>query len=103
VQERILAAELDDTNGLVTIWESDVSAVNELIKAGNCLYAADSTGITAIKITDNAPHVLWTHKSGKPVERLVASHGKLIAVTEDGEIMVFGDSPVSSISPKFMS
>ncbi len=96
--EKIVAAELDDENEIETMWESEVSAVNDLIKAGNCLYAADSKGITAIKITDNAPRVLWTHESRQSIERLVASNGKLIAVSEDGEIMVFGDSPVSSVS-----
>ena len=32
-------------------------------------------------------------KSDKPVERLIASNGKLIAVTGDGTIMVYGDAP----------
>ena len=31
---------------------SDISATKDLIKAGDCLFAADSTGITAVKIKD---------------------------------------------------
>ena len=44
------------------------------------------------------PQVQWTHKSDKSIERLVASNGKLIAVSDDGEILVFGDTPVSDIA-----
>jgi outer membrane protein assembly factor BamB len=94
---KIVASHLDDSSKLNTIWESEVSANNDLIKAGDCLFAADSTGITAIKIVNNKPEVQWTHATEKSIERLVASNGKLIAVTKDGEIMVFGDTPVSNI------
>jgi outer membrane protein assembly factor BamB len=95
---KIIASHLDDSNKLDTIWVSEVSATNDLIKAGDCLFAAHGTGITAIKIADNKPQVHWTYTSAKSIERLVASNGKLIAVTDDGEIMVFGDAPVSNIS-----
>ncbi|MFC2116499.1 PQQ-binding-like beta-propeller repeat protein, partial [Bacteroidota bacterium] len=95
---KIRASHLVDAKKLETIWESEVSASNDLIKAGDCLYAADSSGITAVKIVNNEPQLLWTYSSSKSIERLVASNGKLIAVTEDGEIMVFGDTPVSKIS-----
>ncbi len=94
----IVATHLYDSSKFDTLWESQVSASNDLIKAGNCLYAADSTGITAIKVVNNYPQVIWTHDTEKSIERLVASNGKLIAVSDDGEIMVFGDTPVSKIS-----
>lgn len=94
---KIVASHLNDTNSLETMWESDVSATNDLIKAGDCLYAADSTGITAIKIKNNNPEKIWNYVTDKSIERLVASNGKLIAVSVDGDILVFGDKPVSNI------
>lgn len=94
----IVAAQVYDSSKFDTLWGSEVPATNDLIKAGDCLFAASSSGITAVKIADNKPHVTWTHPSQKSIERLVASHGKLIAVTGDGEILVFGDAPVPNIS-----
>ncbi len=94
---RVSASVLDDTMTLHTLWEAEVSAGNDLIKAGDCLYAADSSGISAIKIVDNLPRVLWTKTTERPIERLVVSNGKLIAVTDDGQILVFGDVPPSDV------
>lgn len=96
--DKIVASALNDAKELNALWESEVSASNDLIKAGDCLYAADSAGITAIKIVNNEPRILWTHASEKSIERLVASNGKLIAVSDDGEILVFGDAPVENVA-----
>ena len=41
---------------------------------------------------------LWTIPTDKRIERLVASNGKLIAVSGDGDILVFGDTQFSDIS-----
>ncbi|TFG43585.1 MAG: hypothetical protein E4H43_01510, partial [Bacteroidia bacterium] len=95
----ITAFILDARNKLDTLWTIDIPATKDLIKAGNYLYAADSTGINALKInSDNKPVLVWTHASAKIIERLIASNGKLIAVLEDGSIQVFGDKPVASVS-----
>jgi len=94
----VSASVLDDTMGLNTLWDAKVLASNDLIKAGDCLYAADSSGISAIKIVDNVPRLLWTHPTERSIERLVASNGKLIAVTDDGRILVFGDVPPSNVT-----
>jgi len=94
----VSASVLDDTMALHTLWEVEVSASNDLIKAGKCLYAADSNGISAIKIVDDEPQVLWTHATERSIERLVASNGKLIAVTDDGQILVYGDAPTSNVT-----
>ncbi len=91
--KRITAARLERDKSLVTLWRSDFSATNDLIKAGNNLYAADSTGISAIRIIGSRPEKLWTIPVNKKVERLIAANGKLVAVTADGTIMVYGDSP----------
>jgi len=96
--KKVSASILDEKNMLESLWETEFSASNDLIKAGDCLYAADSAGITAIKIVNNKPQKLWTNPTEKSIERLVASNGKLIAVSADGDIMLFGDTPVSNIS-----
>ena len=95
---KITASLLDPKKILEPLWQTDFSATNDLIKAGDYLYAADSTGISAIKIVDGKPQKIWTHATKKRIERLVASNGKLIAVSGDGDILVFGDKPVDNIS-----
>ena len=80
------------------LWESGISATNDLIKAGDCLYAADSSGITAIRISENKPQKIWSLSAGVNIERLVAANGKLVAVSSQGDIMVYGDSPVAAIN-----
>ena len=96
--KEIGASNLDNNSKLESLWKSHFSATNDLIKAGDCLYAADSIGITAIKIVNGKPQKLWTLPTDKRIERLVASNGKLIAVSGDGDILVFGDTQVSDIS-----
>jgi outer membrane protein assembly factor BamB len=97
--KEITASFLTDSNRLEKLWTIDVSAGNDLIKAGDCLYAADTTGsVSAVKIRNGRPEKLWTINTGKPAERLLAANGKLIAVTEDGTIMVYGDTPVNSVA-----
>ncbi|MBK7628063.1 MAG: PQQ-binding-like beta-propeller repeat protein [Bacteroidales bacterium] len=96
--KKVTASLLDSKNKLETIWKSDYSAANDLIKAGDCLYAADSTGITAIKISDNKPAKLWSIPTSMKIERLVAANGKLIAVSEQGDILVYGSTPVSEVT-----
>lgn len=93
-----ITATLQKGKVLDTLWVFNAQADKDLIKAGNCLYAADSTEITAIKIINNIPQKLWSIKTGKTIERLVAANGKLIAVSNDGAILVFGDSPVKTVA-----
>ena len=97
--KKITAAFLNSENVLDTLWQIDVPATKELIKAGNCLYATDSLNLAAINIAGGKPRVLWSLKSEKTIERLVAANGKLIAVTNDGSLMVYGDTPVSVNPP----
>jgi len=81
-----------------TLWQLDIPATHDLIKAGDCLYAADSTGIRAIRLLPGQkPEVQWFFPVEKGVERLVAARGKLIAVTGDGTLMVFGNTPVKKV------
>jgi outer membrane protein assembly factor BamB len=93
----IRALVLNSGNEPENLWQINVPAKNDLIKAGNVLYAADSTGITAVRLSTGKPMVIWSVKSEKPAERLIASNGKLIAVTGDGTIMVYGDTPATPV------
>ncbi len=96
--KNIWAAKLNAEKKLDTLWVSDFSATNDMIKAGDCLFAADSTGIKAIKLSSGEkPKIYWEFTSPKNVDRLVAANGKLIAVTNDGTIMVFGQEPVRMV------
>ena len=92
----ISAFRLEKDNNLTSLWKNDTPATNDLIKAGNNLYAADNSNIYVVKINDGNPEKVKTIKTEKPVERLVASGGKLIAVTGDGSIMVYGEKPVEN-------
>jgi len=93
--ENIVAYALDEKNIPDTLWSLDISATNDLIKAGNVLYAADSTGITAVRIEkDKKPVIMWRIYSDINIDRLVASNGKLIAVSDDGTIRIYGDKQV---------
>lgn len=97
--EKITAAQLGADNKPDTLWTLDVSATNDLIKTGDCLYAADSSGIRAVKLNaGGSPRVIWSYKTTKNIERLIAANGKLVAVTFDGTIMVFGDKPVEKVT-----
>jgi outer membrane protein assembly factor BamB len=71
------------------IWEVKADGSGDLIKAGNRLYAAGKDQLTAISLTD-PPQVAWTLPVRGQVRRLLAANGKLIAVTLDGRIQVYG-------------
>ena len=90
----ITAVLLTEDKILDTLWTISVAATGDLIKAGNILYAADSAGISAIGLgNNNKPELLWHNESESNIGRLLAAGGKLIAVSEEGTITVFGDRP----------
>lgn len=97
--KNITAVNLNNAKKLDTLWSVDIPATTDLIKAGDCLYAADSSGIYAVRIYENRmPELIWKYPSVKTIDRLVASNGKLIAISNDGTIMAFGDKPVEKVS-----
>lgn len=96
--KKITATSLQPGNRLDTLWQINVPAQKDLIKAGDCLFAADSNIITAVNISGNQPQKIWTVSCEKTIERLLVARGKLIAVTNDGAILVFGDKHVDDIS-----
>ena len=97
---KITAAVLNARNQLDTLWTLNVPATNDLIKAGNWLYAADSTGINAIRLNGKKPELAMVYPSTKVISRLLASNGKLIAVTDDGTIMAYGDKPYIALTER---
>jgi outer membrane protein assembly factor BamB len=96
----ITAALLNSENNLETLWTIDVPASGDLIKAGNILYSADPDGINAVRLNRGGkPELLWHYPSDRNIQRLVASNGKLIAVSDDGTIQVFGETqPVKTLN-----
>lgn len=75
-------------------WEIAADGSGDLIKAGDHLYAAGKDGITAIRLpAGNAkPSIAWKMPVQGDIQRLLAANGKLIAVTLDGRILVFGET-----------
>jgi outer membrane protein assembly factor BamB len=71
------------------LWEVKADGSGDLIKAGDHLYAAGKSSLSAISLTDK-PEVSWTQPVRGEVRRLLAANGKLIAVTQDGRIQVYG-------------
>lgn len=93
--KQVRAAMLNSRNMPDSLWSVKIPASNDLIKAGNFLYAADSNGISAIRLNGrDKPTLVWRYPSGKNIARLIASNGKLIAVSDDGTIQVFGEKQV---------
>lgn len=95
---KITSTSLKAGNKLDTLWQINVPARKDMIKAGNLIFAADSNIITALNVSGNKPEEKWSVSTGKTIERLLAAQGKLIAVASDGSILVFGETPVEKIS-----
>jgi len=73
-------------------WEIAVDGSDDLIRAGDCLYAAGGYRITAIRAPEGegTPEVVWTKDVADRVGRLLAADNKLFAVTLSGRILAFG-------------
>lgn len=72
------------------LWEVAVDGSGDLIKAGDRLYAAGKGSLSALSLT-GTPQVVWTLPVDGEVRRLLAADGRLIAVTLDGRILVYGE------------
>jgi outer membrane protein assembly factor BamB len=77
----------------VVRWEIKANASGDLIKAGDHLYAAGGGTLTAIALpkAGGAPRIAWSQPIDRGVQRLLAANGKLVAVTLDGRILVYGN------------
>ena len=87
------------------VWTvEDVDGTGDLIQAGPTLYAAGNNTITAIHAGKDSGTVVWRKTvagetvAGETVAgdivRLIAANDKLVAVTLDGRLHVFGSEPV---------
>jgi len=86
-----------DERGMLR-WQIESDGSGDLIKAGQRLYAAGAGAITAIELPAGGTkaRIAWSAKVQGKVMRLLAADGKLVAVTVDGRILVFG--PETGIS-----
>lgn len=109
--DRIYSAQFENERAVVRaherqtkklVWETPVDGRGDLILSGDSLYAAGKVEgaadadarsvLTSIRVptADGQPVVSWSIEVPGTVERLVAANGKLIAVTQEGRVMVFG-------------
>ena len=97
----IYSAETDKEKMLVrcygddhkALWEIAADGSGDLIRSGGKLYAAGGGKLTAIQLpAQDAPaRVVW-QKDGLPdISRLLTADGRLIAVSDDGQVRVFSD------------
>ncbi|MFC1551002.1 PQQ-binding-like beta-propeller repeat protein [Candidatus Latescibacterota bacterium] len=75
------------------LWSVDVDATGDLIKAGDRLYAAGGSKITALSLGSKfvEPKIEMAITVEGTVERLIAADGKLFAVTLEGKILAYGE------------
>jgi len=84
------------------LWEIRADASGDLIKAGQRLYAAGKKTLTAVDLPEDngAPRIAWSLPVAGHAERLVAAGRHLVAVTREGQILVFGEQ---STTPRRLS
>ncbi len=74
------------------LWECNVDASGDLIKAGSRLYAGGKNVVSAIDIPSrgHTATVSWTANIDGMVSRIIAADRKLFVVTLEGRIYAFG-------------
>ena len=79
------------------LWEYEVDATGDLIKAGSRLYAGGAGVVSAVNIpTDGVtPEVSWTAEVDGSVARLVAANNMLFVTTLEGALYAFGANQTS--------
>lgn len=85
-----------------TLWEVEVDASGEIIKAGNTLYVGGNNSVSAISLPSagNPAKVMWQQEVEGEVKRIIAANGQLYAVTLDGKIYAFGGEQVEPVHHK---
>ncbi|TWU11318.1 Serine/threonine-protein kinase AfsK [Symmachiella macrocystis] len=78
-------------------WELEADANNDMIRAGDRLYAAGKNGITIIQLPQNGEpqKIVGRIPVEGDVKRLIAADDRLFAVTLDGKLMAFGADEVA--------
>ncbi len=76
-----------------TLWEIEVDAQGDLIKAGQRLFAGGDGVVHAIDIPEEGeePVISWEAEVDGMASRLIAADDKLFVVTLDGYIYAFGE------------
>lgn len=105
-EERTFDAAISEKNGPVVrelgtgekvYWEVAADGTGDLIKAGGKLYAAGKDSLCAISLPKekgDKPGIVWTLPVKGSIQRLLAANGKLVAVTAEGGIQVYGTGKV---------
>jgi outer membrane protein assembly factor BamB len=89
--------DVDSKTQKKKLWEIAVDGSGDLILVGNTLYAAGKHSITSIQLADDPKQTPQTGRSldiDGEVLRLLAANGRLVAVTRDGRLHVFGEDAV---------
>lgn len=75
-----------------TLWEVEVDANGEIIKAGDRLYVGGKNLVSAVALPSAGvpAKVVWQAEVDGDVKRIIAANGQLYAVTLDGKIYAFG-------------
>ncbi|WP_417383485.1 PQQ-binding-like beta-propeller repeat protein [Gimesia sp.] len=74
-------------------WTIAADGRGDLIRAGQRLYAAGETQLSAIQLpaaSDQKPKVAWEQPAPQGIQRLLAADNKLFAVTLTGDILALG-------------
>ncbi len=73
------------------VWEMEADASGDLIKAGNRLYAAGESTLSAFDLneTNGVPAMSWSLPVKGSVQRLLAADEMLFAITLEGNVMAF--------------
>ena len=64
------------------------------LKAGSRIYGRQGDFLFALDVTAEEPTVSWSTETGSAVAALVAANGHLVATTQDGQLLAFGEGNV---------
>ncbi len=80
------------------LWNLEVDASGDLIRAGDKLYAGGKGVVSAVALPDwgGAQELVWQARVEGTVARIIAADRKLFAVTLEGQIYAFGGKHAES-------
>jgi len=105
VEDERIVIDMDDEEVEITkhkgwvlreVWECDVDASGDLIKAGERLYAGGKNVVSAIALREDnkKPKASWRTYIEGTAARIIAADNKLFVVTLEGTIYAFGGEEV---------
>lgn len=104
---RIYSAQMDGEKPVICAygadhkqkWKLAADGTGDLILAGRHLVAAGSESVTLIEAGEDSGRVVRTIATGRKFERLICANQKLIGVTADGQLTVFGEGSSIPVRP----